>query len=240
MDLDSSEESNKKLGNVEDAKFLLTKLILKAPVPLWTSTCKRINHLLLRHCTEYFELRCFLLHSLSSQEQNNLSICAKTMLEDELTFLNTYVPCSRQEDCTLLAGHLKVVEALIAAEGVNIGEVGANIIPVLLDTHLFPASKIIRDGCNNTRDINPRCDTSESRVAAYNFMTKLSKNHGGNLSLIVDFLIQMHHSFDESLATDFEFEPLVDRRAPCNFVGLKNAGATCYMNSCLQVSSTKR
>ena len=238
LDLELESSNSKKTTVTEDtaaARFLLTKLILKAPVPLWTSTCKRINHLLLRHCTEYFELRCFLLHSLSSQEQTKLSLCAKTMLEDELTFLNTYVPCSRQEDCTLLAGHLKVVEALIAADGVNIGEVGANIIPVLLDTHLFPASKIIREGySNNVRDINPRCDTSESRVAAYNFMAKLCKNHGGNLSLIVDFLIQMHHSFDDSLSTDFEFEPLVDRRATCNFVGLKNAGATCYMNSCLQ------
>ena len=32
----------------------------------------------------------------------------------------------------------------------------------------------------------------------------------------------------------FEYEPTVERRAPCNHVGLKNAGATCYMNSVLQ------
>ena len=33
---------------------------------------------------------------------------------------------------------------------------------------------------------------------------------------------------------DFEFEPPIERRALCNYVGLKNAGATCYMNSVLQ------
>lgn len=31
-----------------------------------------------------------------------------------------------------------------------------------------------------------------------------------------------------------QYEPLVAPRAPCGYVGLKNAGATCYMNSVMQ------
>ena len=38
----------------------------------------------------------------------------------------------------------------------------------------------------------------------------------------------------KAAAVDFEFEPPIERRAACNYVGLKNAGATCYMNSVLQ------
>ena len=34
------------------------------------------------------------------------------------------------------------------------------------------------------------------------------------------------------MVTEFEYEPAVERRGA--FVGLKNAGATCYMNSVLQ------
>ena len=223
----------------EDARVLLTRLVLKAPVPLWMPSCKSrgVSHFLLGQCNEYFELRCYLLQGLSSLEQGQLSLCAKSMLEDELTFLNTYVPCSRNksDDCNLIAGHLKVVEALISADGIDVSDVGFdNVILELLDTHLFPASKVILEGSLHGRDINPRCDTSQSRVAAYNLLTKLSKGNGDNLTSIVDNLIKMHHTFDESLATEFEFEPLVDRRAACNYVGLKNAGATCYMNSCLQ------
>lgn len=32
----------------------------------------------------------------------------------------------------------------------------------------------------------------------------------------------------------FQYEPLVAPRASCGYVGLKNAGATCYMNSVIQ------
>ena len=51
-------------------------------------------------------------------------------------------------------------------------------------------------------------------------------------------LISLHHQFDANKVTEhqFEYEPAVERRATCNFVGLKNAGATCYMNSVLQVN----
>jgi hypothetical protein len=142
------------------------------------------------------------------------------MLEDELTFLHSYGPCSREEDCTLLAGHLRLVEALLSAEGVSTDEVGRNVISDLLDSHLFPASKVIVEGSQQqVREINPKCDTADSRTAAYDLLTKLAKGHEANLTMIVSHLVSMHHNYDESLAKEFEFEPLVDRRAACNFVG---------------------
>ena len=36
----------------------------------------------------------------------------------------------------------------------------------------------------------------------------------------------------QALASEFSYEPAVERRGA--FVGLQNAGATCYMNSVLQ------
>ena len=87
-------------------RLLLTRLILKAPVPLWMPSCKARNtsHILLGQCSEYFDVRCSLLRSLSFTEQEILGENASTMLEDELTFLQNYVVCLRVEDCTLLAG----------------------------------------------------------------------------------------------------------------------------------------
>ena len=63
---------------------------------------------------------------------------------------------------------------------------------------------------------------------------ELARNSPENTTLIVEELIRMHHTYNESLSKEFEYEPPIERRALCNFVGLKNAGATCYMNSVLQ------
>jgi len=74
----------------------------------------------------------------------------------------------------------------------------------------------------------------DTRVAAYSLLVELARNCAENTTLIIDELIRMHHTYNESLSKEFEYEPPIERRAACNFVGLKNAGATCYMNSVLQ------
>ena len=87
---------------------------------------------------------------------------------------------------------------------------------------------------------NPKCDTLDSRTAAYNLLCQLAKNNPDNTKILVDQLLQLHHAYDESLINEkFEYEPPIERRDPsCNFVGLKNAGATCYMNSVIQILYT--
>ena len=47
------------------------------------------------------------------------------------------------------------------------------------------------------------------------------------------------HTYDADLCIIYilhflQVRPLVDGRSRCGYVGLKNAGATCYMNSVLQ------
>ena len=186
-----------------------------------------------------------MVSGLTLKEQKALGDSAADMIEDELTFLHNYTPCQRLVDCTLLAGHLRLVEALSTCEGIDKRQIGANLIPELLNGYLFPASRMIADGAlnnqlnaNNANNLssimNPKCDTSDSRVAAYNLLLELSKNCPENLKMISDELTGIHHSFNEDLAKDFEYEPAIERRASCNYVGLKNAGATCYMNSVLQ------
>jgi hypothetical protein len=56
-------------------------------------------------------------------------------------------------------------------------EVGASIIPHLMTTYLFPASKLISDQglVGSSRDISPVCDTAETRGAAYQLLTELAR-----------------------------------------------------------------
>lgn len=161
------------------SRHMLTKILLKAPVPLWMPSCKArgTSHALLGQCTEYFELRSYLLDGLTMREQEALGENSKLLLDDELTFLHNYATCGRLEDCTLLAGHLRLVEALLSSDGVSLAEVGDDIIPEVLDAYLFPASQLISDGVLNAstsegndsllqaRSVNPKCDTPDSRVS---------------------------------------------------------------------------
>ena len=226
-------------------KHFLTKVIISTPVALWMPSCKArgISHAILGQCTEYFELRCYLLRGLTRFEQETFDIDIKQMVEDELTFLHNFTPCNRLVDCTLIAGHLRLVEALLTCDGVDKKEVGTSLIPEILNTYLFPSSKLISDGALNNHHMmnlgskvtsNPKCDTSDSRVAAYSLLVELSKNCVDNTAVLTSELIKLHHKQNDDLIKEFEFEPPIERRVASNFVGLKNAGATCYMNSVLQ------
>ena len=70
---------------------------------------------------------------------------------------------------------------------------------------------------------NPKCDTSESRTAAYSLLCQLAKDNAENTKILVDQLLQLHLAYDESLVNEkFEFEPPTERPDPaCNFVGSK-------------------
>ena len=127
-------------------KQFLTKALLKTPVALWMPSCKArgISHSILGQCSEYFELRCFLLKNLSKHEQNLLGENACQMMEDEITFLNNFTTCHRLHiDCVLIAGHLRLMEALVTCDGVEKVVVGKTLIPEILNIYLFPSSRYV-------------------------------------------------------------------------------------------------
>ena len=186
LNLDGESSDPKASHRLLTPKQFLTKTILKAPVPLWMPSCKArgISHAILAQCTEYFDLRSYLLGEMSLREQECQGVSSKQMIEDELNFLHNYTPCHRPVDCTLLAGHLRLVEALLLCEGVDKVAVGANLIKELLNVYLFPSSRLIADGAlsngslvsidlTEARNINPKCDTSDSRVAAYSLLVRI-------------------------------------------------------------------
>ena len=199
------------------------------------------SHQLTSQCGEYFSLRCSLLQNMTRLEQEQVTGLAPGMVEDEISWLFNFSPCnSTISDSPLLAGHIKLLKALLSCQGVDKKEVGLAVIPQFISTYLFPASKLIREGglADNisARDVSPLLDTVESRAAGYSLLIELAKESSANMLLISSELLSLHHKYDSNLVTEhqFEYEPAIERRAKSNFVGLKNAGATCYMNSVLQ------
>ncbi|XP_059140581.1 ubiquitin carboxyl-terminal hydrolase 24-like isoform X2 [Physella acuta] len=233
------------LESVQSPRQFILVLLLKAYVPFWvTSTNARgSTQKLLHQCSQYFELRCRLLQHLPLLEQKRLALNIESMLEDEIAWLGNFVPSRHsdlnQTDNTLLAGHLKLICTLLTCEGVDKAEHGSSLVSDLLHDFLFPASKLMLDSLNQpTQDsslveFNPKCSNSESRVAAYDLLTELANNCLANLKLISKELLMMHHQLTDN-TKEWEYMPPVNGRAACGYVGLKNGGATCYMNSVLQ------
>ena len=113
------------------------------------------------------------------------------------------------------------------------------LIKQLVEDWIFPASKLwvmyatSGDISGDNAMIHPVCQTQAITAAAFDLLVALTTNCPGNLAQLAAMLTEMFYSGDE-LLTEWEFLPPVGPRPSAGFVGLKNAGATCYMNSVLQ------
>ncbi|CAF4573224.1 unnamed protein product [Rotaria sp. Silwood1] len=234
-----------------DIRLIIHQILIKARLPLWPSSCagtRNSNQKLLAQSTEYFDLRCQLMENLTKENQNILGIDAKKLLSDELIWLSTYTVSLTSNDLRtidniLFMGHLKFIRTLLTCENIDKNKIGTKFIRLLIDQFLFPASKHMSLSIvsrNNENDLNddsifePKCSTSESRLAAYDVLVELVRNCQTNLKIVVDDLINLHHRPILEKQSEWEFMPQVNPRASCGFVGLFNGGATCYMNSILQ------
>ncbi|XP_013409431.2 ubiquitin carboxyl-terminal hydrolase 24-like [Lingula anatina] len=226
--------------------FLL-QVLLKARLPFWvpSSSIRGSSQRLLSQCTQYFELRCSLLEMLSVDAQKKLQINPTQMLEDEIAWLGNFNPSEQNgmmdTDNILLEGHLNLIRTLFTCDGVEKRSWGKDLLKDLLNDFLFPSSKHIIDepGPTNTNNnqwnSSSRCGSPESRVAAYQLLVELANECAENLQDICRQLLNMHHRHNPDTAQEWEFLPPVESRASCGFVGLKNGGATCYMNSVIQL-----
>ncbi len=193
-----------------DIRLIIHQILLKARLPLWTTSCigtRGLNQKLLSQSIEYFDLRCQLMENLTKDKQNILNINAKQLLSDELIWLSSYTVSSisnelRIIDNILFFGHLKFIRTLLTCENIDKNEFGYDLIRLLLDQFLFPASKRMSlpiVSSNNENDFNddsapePKCSTSESRLAAYDVIVELVRNCQDNLKIVVDDLINLHH-----------------------------------------------
>uniref|UniRef100_A0A673MZ36 Ubiquitin carboxyl-terminal hydrolase 24 n=1 Tax=Sinocyclocheilus rhinocerous TaxID=307959 RepID=A0A673MZ36_9TELE len=234
--------------DLQKPNLFLLKVVLTAQLPLWspTSIMRGVNQRLLSQCTEYFDLRCQLLDDLTTSEMEQLQIGPAVMLEDEISWLDNFEPTWTNEletseaDNILLAAHLRLIKTLLSLCGSEKEQFGPSLIQQLLDDFLFRASRIIlsNDSSSSTtasiHDFHPKCSTVSSRLAAYEVLVMLADSSLTSLQLITKELLSMHHQSDPSLTKEFDYLPPVDSRSVSGFVGLKNGGATCYMNAVFQ------
>ncbi|XP_066928951.1 ubiquitin carboxyl-terminal hydrolase 9X-like [Clytia hemisphaerica] len=197
--------------------------------------------------SEYFNLLCRLLNYGRSVDLalNN----ATKILEQELSWIkNVQVKHitggSQPVNNELLKGHLGITKELLAYHSINtrlsIGseEGDQKLLKSLINDFVFSASKLAVAARNGEdvlkKHVNPICTTSPTVVAALDLMVALSVNCIQNLRYLAKELINLYYSPLDGALAEWEYQPPIGPRPVKGFVGLKNAGATCYMNSVLQ------
>lgn len=88
--------------------------------------------------------------------------------------------------------------------------------------------------CIYSGDVDAICQTSATQEAAFDLIVALCIGCVPNLKYICDNLIEMFYLDHEISLTEWEYFPAIGCRPLKGFVGLKNGGATCYMNSIMQ------
>ncbi|KAK7155926.1 hypothetical protein R3I93_010558 [Phoxinus phoxinus] len=199
-----------------------------------------------KHAGDYFTL---LRHLLNYAYNSNINLPnAEVLLNNEIDWLKRIrdeVKAAGEagvED-TILEGHLGITKELLAFQTpekkfyIGCEKDGANLIKELIDDFIFPASNVflqyVKSGELPAEQAIPVCTSPASISAGFELLVALAVGCVRNLKRSADTLTDMYYLGCEAL-TEWEYLPPVGPRPNRGFVGLKNAGATCYMNSVIQ------
>lgn len=163
---------------------------------------------------------------------------ADALLDNEVAWLKQ----ARDKHEVLIEGHLSLAKELLSfvsqERKIQLGSSETNLIKELLEDFLFPASKLMlrltKTGQLGEEPATPICDTPQTQGAAFDLLIALCLNCVPNYRQLVHMLTDMFYSDPDAALVEWDYLPSIGPRPMQGFVGLKNAGATCYMNSVLQ------
>ncbi|CAF1165958.1 unnamed protein product [Adineta steineri] len=201
------------------------------------------------YSADFFLLLCRLL---SYAYQNHIVLSdIDQQLRDEINWLkNLQLPVDEH----LLRGHLNLAKELLqfqTTECKRFYGIEQLLIQQIIEQFLFPASTLLHQSRtikqkrlskqtidNEDNELKepqiPICQSPLTILAAFDLLVILGTNCTDNLKLIDRYTTDLFYSAPDSALTEWDFSLPIGSRPNRGFVGLKNAGATCYMNSVLQ------
>lgn len=192
-------------------------------------------------CADFFQLFCRIL-SYGCAYNWPLGI-SESLLTREIEWLHSIKSAMKETADTkvhedLMEGRLSLTKELTFYLTPEAKSKFDTLIVELIDDFLYPASRqfLHLRKTGQLKDCNgppPVCRSPHTVAAACDLVVALCQHSIPNMNLVVRTLIEMFCSDTEPLK-EWEYYPPINPRPPRGFSGLKNAGATCYMNSVLQ------
>ncbi|XP_063829213.1 probable ubiquitin carboxyl-terminal hydrolase FAF-X [Ostrinia nubilalis] len=197
------------------------------------------------HAQQFLQLLCRLV-ALAGPTERTLDDLAY-----EVAWLRAIRANPEKLDDTLLEGHLNLTKELfthVPAQvkfqyGAHPDHKDSGLIKEVTTEFLWPYSWAwCRMGASSSgggeessgEPAAPLCRTPGAAAAAADLLLALVYGCAHNMAALAQLLEQMFYSDKSMPLSEWDYMPCVGPRPPAGLVGLKNAGATCYMNSVLQ------
>ncbi|KAF2075266.1 hypothetical protein CYY_003442 [Polysphondylium violaceum] len=185
-------------------------------------------------CSNFFEVICYLLKERANGSGNddNEIIKDSELLLKLIQMIKTQPiveSTTAYQSDYLLIGLLSMVKILIEANSdlkLVAGQQG------LVKEIFFECLFNIATSENHGPTCPPKAKTKDTRDICFSVLLELSKDCTENFKQVTELLMD-HHKPDEK-RTLWSYFPAGNEKSTCGYVGLKNLGATCYINSLLQ------
>ncbi|KAJ1551947.1 hypothetical protein HK096_001834, partial [Nowakowskiella sp. JEL0078] len=80
----------------------------------------------------------------------------------------------------------------------------------------------------------PKCKHDETRQHAFDLLCELVTGSNENCMVVIELLFEQLQATASNSEKTWNYSPKFAQKSSCGYVGLKNLGATCYMNSIMQ------
>lgn len=179
-------------------------------------------------CSELFRAMVTILNSDVDEEHRD---ALANLLSTRLLEYPLYRTPLKEERYVLL-GYLELLDQLLqcSPELVMRTKLGGNFMTLFLKDFLLVAP----DGSDNS-DQEALCDTPATRAVGFRMLSRFLE-FSGSYDYLLDDLQRITRLATKQMHYTWGIQVLHDIKRPdIEFIGLKNQGCTCYMNSLLQV-----
>jgi len=177
-----------------------------------------------------------MLRELSQELLKKLASFSTDPVVRQVTLQQT---SASERECTVLEGCLRTLSEVLSKSATSIDEgiLGSPLVSFVFDKGLFALPDLPTNptGAEVRVQSESFCCTQKERVAAFKLLLEASRTSPRMLCAILDHVEALLNGATGSLSRSWNVETTGEEKAAnAPFVGLKNQGCTCYMNSLLQ------